>query len=813
MEVHEKLSLSDANEAETRLKLIDRIVFDVLGWTHDDVTVETRVSEDGSTEYTDYILKTAFSTLIIEAKRVGSSELQLPNKRKELLSRKIVAGDTGKAIIQARDYGRKLGIPFAVVTNGSQWLVFPSSRTDSVSFAQSSAIIFPNLQSALSEDFADFFSLLSREAVIGGSLENELTGRREDQTLERRLNQFFDRPFTKVTRNSLYPIIENEVSVAFAEDIATSDPELLRKCYVDTAERLRFDRRINMHLSKRQNPLKTPPMKVMNRQGRSTFSETIERAKGRAKPLALLVLGSVGSGKTTFINHVRNVREASHFEPRKDAPYPHWIYIDCRKLSQSENSSDFFFSEMFQYLINDDFLQDYERCLKHAYKAEIASLKKGPLSLLAFDDLEVKREIASFIKKDYDEKKPFAAKVLGYAASNAPVFLVIDNVDQFEAQTVQTRIFSDAIAIAQRLGLNLILAMRDSTYVENKAKPIFDAFDFDPVQVEAPEVRAVLSRRFAVARELLQGKTSEFVAENGARMHLEDSSKIIDLIVESVLNTEVGNAIAVLSAGDIRLCLRMTRDFLRNGYSATGKAIGIYQKTGKYRLPPHEAMRAIMIGSQPVYAEQFSPVANPFDAKLSMTNAQLLRMFILSALVQRHSTRKTEAVTGEEIRAALLDVGFSPEITLKVLEDMCEARFIFTTSHSVASFEASYVPSRLGGHVARSLISDFTFLENTLMDTFIDDEEVWAELYRLTSEVYTQRSTMRKISLRAERVGKFYEYLNSRYSVLQAESERRAIGSEWTGNPFNDALPGFKINQARVLSSANRNYGTGTNGK
>ena len=36
------LKLSSANEAETRLKLIDRIFFGLLDWAYEDVTVEDR---------------------------------------------------------------------------------------------------------------------------------------------------------------------------------------------------------------------------------------------------------------------------------------------------------------------------------------------------------------------------------------------------------------------------------------------------------------------------------------------------------------------------------------------------------------------------------------------------------------------------------------------------------------------------------------------------------------------------------------------------------------------------------------------------
>ncbi|MEM8581097.1 MAG: hypothetical protein AAGF50_07880 [Pseudomonadota bacterium] len=83
LERHEKLSLADANEAETRLKLVDRIVFEVLGWSHDDVQVEHRVSQDGSTQFADYILTTGFTSLVIEAKRVGRSDLAVEDMTME----------------------------------------------------------------------------------------------------------------------------------------------------------------------------------------------------------------------------------------------------------------------------------------------------------------------------------------------------------------------------------------------------------------------------------------------------------------------------------------------------------------------------------------------------------------------------------------------------------------------------------------------------------------------------------------------------------------------------------------------------------
>ena len=67
------LKLADANEAETRFHIIDDIIRNILGWDHSDIRVEERVSEDKKVKFVDYIIRTANTAIVIEAKRVGAS--------------------------------------------------------------------------------------------------------------------------------------------------------------------------------------------------------------------------------------------------------------------------------------------------------------------------------------------------------------------------------------------------------------------------------------------------------------------------------------------------------------------------------------------------------------------------------------------------------------------------------------------------------------------------------------------------------------------------------------------------------------------
>ncbi|WP_206542516.1 hypothetical protein [Pseudomonas sp. TTU2014-080ASC] len=191
VEIEKHSELREGNEAATRLKVINRILIDILGWTDEDIHPEEHVTEDGYTTYADYILRTANTAIVVEAKKYGAAFNVEPNQRKVKLTNKFLQSEIGEAIIQARDYARKMSIDFAIATNGSVWAVFPAQRHDQVRFNESYALIFWSLSDCLDENYSEFYDLLSREAVITGSLEANLIGRFVNQTENRKLGSFF----------------------------------------------------------------------------------------------------------------------------------------------------------------------------------------------------------------------------------------------------------------------------------------------------------------------------------------------------------------------------------------------------------------------------------------------------------------------------------------------------------------------------------------------------------------------------------------------------------------------------------------------
>lgn len=306
---YEKLNLADANEAETRLKVIDEIIFTVLGWNKEDLKVEERVSEDGQTKFADYILRTLSTAILIEAKRIGTA-FSLPSNRTRLkLGGVLQEGEVGAAIKQARDYCRKKSIPFAVATNGGAWIVYPAIRTDQITFEESEAYIFRDLND-IKNRFVDFWEILSRERVIDGNLENELLKSSCLTETFRRLRDTLPEPGYRLGRNALYDYIEPAVTEALTDEALLENIEALDACYVKTSERLKYDNRLQMHIRDPKPPLGHTTIRIRGRKQQQKVETTIDGIRCLGPQRFIVLLGPVGAGKTTFLHYTRKISAA-----------------------------------------------------------------------------------------------------------------------------------------------------------------------------------------------------------------------------------------------------------------------------------------------------------------------------------------------------------------------------------------------------------------------------------------------------------------------------------------------------------------------
>lgn len=289
------------SEADTRVKLIDRVLVQVCGWPEDAIAREEHV-ESG---FVDYSLSVRTHRYVaVEAKKNGIAFTFPETTARTLkLNGTLVTNKAIKeAVEQVRTYCDDAGIRYAIATNGYAWIIFRAIRED-IPWREGNARIFPSLE-YIEKNFTDFWNLVSFEAIERGNLDDEFG---PSTRVPRRLFRVVDRLFNAdlpLERNRLHAQLHPLVQTIF-QDIADQDPvEILQSCYVH-AESLRIvasdlntvivDAIPKFLLQEGTEPIR----QESDDAGR--FGVAVAQAPTTRPGQLYLILGGIGSGKTTFI--------------------------------------------------------------------------------------------------------------------------------------------------------------------------------------------------------------------------------------------------------------------------------------------------------------------------------------------------------------------------------------------------------------------------------------------------------------------------------------------------------------------------------
>ena len=796
-----KLSFADANEAETGFKVIDGVLEKVLGWQKDDIAIEPPCSENGHTDYADYLVKTATTSIIVEAKRAGAA-FTLPNNLKAgKLGGFLSSGAVGEAISQVKFYCHRKSAQFAVVTNGDAWIVFPAVRVDGVEFADTQARIFRSLED-INKRFVEFWELLSRQRVIEGNLERELLQVRTQAPTRRALSLLQD-PNVRIARNTLFSHLSVAVDKVLTDEGLANDSEAMSFCYVRNAERTGFDARLRMYLSDPKPQLGIPSTRV--RTSKKSYDILDQRVKASIPTQSkfFLILGQVGAGKSTFLSYTRIVSASSFIDANVV-----WLYVDFRKATEQDIPREFIYSRLLDLIERDKVfnLGDWSTSINPAYSEEIDNLSRGPLFLLRKTDPgEFDKEIAKLIMTERSLVVPYVDRILLHASKARSLFIVIDNVDQIEDDKRQSEIFAESQALSQKHKISIILSLRDTTFRKYRSSPTFNAFEVEAMYIDPPSVVPVLARRFTYARKLLAGKKADLLLESGAHFKADDIGAFFEIAAQSLLSTEGSELIETLSGGDIRRGLSLAKEFLASGHITADLALQKYLTDQAWRFPSHEVFKGCILGGRKFYREEDSLLPNMYCAKLGVPALQLLRLVISAALVQRAQTAAFEGAIVEELQATLHQVGVAQGEVDTVLKALVQSAIVRTVDGAPLCQQSRLFPTRLAGYLVHDLMGRFDYVEMCLLDAHIYDDELWATIQILTRKIQLEGSPVSRLRTRIERVKAFVSHLETIEERWIIEAKRRNLGESWLQDTLCGRLrPLLDTDCERALHSAQR---------
>lgn len=799
VEVHKNLELANASEAETRFKVIDWMLQKVLGWLDDDIVPEDRAPLDGQTGFIDYNLNATATHIVVEAKKAQS--FTLPSNRKAgVLKGFLAEGEVGDAIRQARSYCIAKSAQFAVVTNGSAWIVFPAFRTDGVPLEDTQAVIFRSLED-IQERFVEFWELLSRQRVIEGSLSSHFFSLRTLEQSRRPITLLNDATF-KVGRNSLYPYIEKAVVSVFTDDGLLSDSRALEYCYVTAAERTRFDSRLQMHLLDIKPPLGHAAVRVRGANKERFFDRAILESAQRL-PRFFLILGPVGAGKSTFLRFTQIISAKSAIEGKIL-----WLNVDFKKATKEDNPREFVYRQLLEEINNDSnfCLGDWEKSVEPAYNGLIESLRAGPLHLLAKNDqVEFNRKITDAITDEYRRMEPYVDRILRHSSTLRPGYLVIDNVDQIDDEELQSNIFSEAQALAQRIGFNVVMSLRETTYLRGKHSARFDAFQFDSIYIDPPNILPVISRRLEFARKLLTNHSADVPLENGPHLHVDDLGVFFEVVATSILSDDAAFLFEVLSANNIRRGISLVREFLASGHITADAAIKAYLTDRKFRFAYHEVFKGAVLGNRKFFRDEESLIPNIYCSKLGKHSLQLLRHRILYFFTIQAADSSYEGTSFESLYEPLGQMGVSSEEALIVINRFIDNSLLRVVDGRPFTESSPLFPTRLAGYLLNVLGIRFNYAEMCLLDSSIHDDATWNIIVEKTALIKQEQDGVKRIRLRIKRVSAFFEYLKSIEERWAVEAKRRHLPSLWSEQfLLHTVIPALEADFDVVRQSAER---------
>lgn len=285
-------------EADTRLKIIDRILAEVLSWPLASIHAEKH-AEGG---YADYACTVdGRFRLVLEAKQDGRSlgvEGREAGNTYRLNGAVFRGASADEGIGQCIRYCGSKNAELACVTNGREWIIFRGNRIgDGLDTRQGMGFVFPNLV-AVEENFALFYSLMSYEAA-------KVFGYRpyfqeaEGQPIR---TAVFNRPNRTPTSahflnaGTLSADLDRIMSSFFQRLTGDTDPELLKFCFVETRESDFADER----LARIAEDISDRIVSLESGRG-SALQELISRAQTMQRNEFVLIVGTKGAGKSTFI--------------------------------------------------------------------------------------------------------------------------------------------------------------------------------------------------------------------------------------------------------------------------------------------------------------------------------------------------------------------------------------------------------------------------------------------------------------------------------------------------------------------------------
>lgn len=768
------------SEADARAKLIDPLFRDVLGWSESEIRREAAVTKG----YVDYVLGSSYNHLLVEAKR-STPRFQLgvsaKPRRVKVNGPHLLGNKKMKPVIeQAQAYGADLGVQFCIATNGPQIILF-RSYTPGRSWKEGTAIVFHDYRD-IENDFAEFYSLLSRESVIAGSLIEAFEHLERSSTPTQTVLDHIDDAERELVRNKVWDKIARIMGPLLtdqSEDLKTQ-LEVIANCYVSTPLADQADSSLDSLIRDEMQPYLQQKGFVdlkPGQRGRTAFSHRIEADIQQARRGTYILTGGVGSGKTTFLRRFAQLVDRDLVDE-----YTVWLHIDFLAIGNVATSTHQ--AELSAYVYQrvrgqlthryGDRLSADGAKLRALFSDELSEAERTKLYGLDKQSAEWNRSVNAIVDECYNDDAMFVtAAFRKLASSGLRICLILDNTDQL-GEAFQEAMFLFAQKLSADHNALCVVTLREEKYFAAFRRGIFDAFGDRHFHIGSPDLRQVLRKRLEYGRQKFAQLAKSDDASGMDEADLQRIDRLLGVLIASTTgrNANIVRMLASVSNGDMRLALDMFRNFLSSGNTHVDKIIDIQERLGGYVVPFHEFAKSAILGSRKYYREKVSHIVNVFKKADAINASHMTACRLLSRLATAEGTASAHGQGYVSVPTLLLEFRESFGVADDMLQwagDLVRHNLVESEPPRVADVrqaDALRITSA-GAYYWRYLVRSFAYIDLVYVDTPLADHAIVRRLAQMTDKT--------DIVVRMERVRAFVEYLTRMEAEELVAANTRAV--------------------------------------
>lgn len=803
------LSLEDRslNEADTRHKIIDVLLHQILAWPRNRVSCEEHVRPG----FADYILKTPRKEplLLIEAKKSGQY-FTLPHPPKPSDSFYYVKIQTllteqniREAMTQARTYCIDIGCEYAAITNGHEWIFFKIFEKTKRWEDLNAFAIRHNSYFWLNEIHAKnnlSFASITERSSLPSLLTSAPPKDRAIYYAKDKISSYEHAISSNRLAVHLRPLITKYFGV-----IDDDDQDFMESCYVVQRDYKHAIDGMHALIQDSLSPYLTEfgiQQLDASKLGGKLGERLLENARSSPKGEVLVLFGGKGSGKSTFIKRLLH-----HTPPPWLEAHSRVAILDLLKVPENQEIiRDTIWTKLVDQLDSDHMLSETrERLLTLLFKERFKVASRQDLFGLAHHSEAYNTKLNDLVA-NWKADRTYCAKALAeyWRKKQKGVIVVLDNTDQYSGP-IQDFCFSSAQEISSLLGCMVIISMREERFYNSKIHGVLDAFQNSGFHISSPRPSEVFLKRLSYVDNLLK-RNRHGVAEISSNPKLKrDCKEYLSIIGREFKNenSPLKSFLTACAHGDTRLSLDLFRSFLLSGYTNVEEMLD----AGGWTFQPHQVIKPIMVPDRYFYEERLSEIPNVFQLRDLRNSSHFTCLRILRRLSKNVDKASDHYASMAELKSYFVETfnmlaDFESNINVLLKTGSIEANNrLDAYSEAVDSVKiTSY-----GLYIFKDLAYQFTYVDLICTDCGVFDEETSNYLLSAARDEYnlfTKDARTDRVKTRLDRVEQFLKYLEG-----EERRERDLFRLDFPDEElFTFRLrESFDADKARILSSAQRN--------